>query len=157
MGKHKAYCWACQDRHFPPTGKKCQNVEKVKNDELQTPSEVKKSRGGRSRDSQSNKQVISSVLALDKVSSVTHEKDSHAKRVLNPGHLDQSDTDEDEDLAEEAAGNVQSRILEELKKMNARLDVVEHQVAGTSGSSKQERQDSKLSKSSKKFSQKCHK
>ena len=149
MGKHKAYCWACQDRHFPPTGKKCQNVEKVRNDEMLTPSKVKKHGSGRSRDSQSNSQVISSVSALDKAASVTHEKDSLAKRVLNPGPLDQSDTDEDDSSTEEAAGKVQSRILEELKKMNARLDVVEHQVAGTSGNSRQEKQDSKLSKSSK--------
>ena len=149
MGKHKAYCWACQDRYFPPTGKKCQNVENVKNDEMLTPSKVKKHGSGRSRDSQSNSQVISSVSALNKAAPVTHEKDSLAKRVLNPSHLNQSDTDEEDDSAEEAAGNVQSRILEELKKMNACLDIVEHQVAGTSGNSKQEKQDSKLSKSSK--------
>ena len=117
-------------------------MEKVKNYEMLTPSKVKKHGSGRSRDSQSNSQVISSVSALNKAASVTHEKDSQAKRVLNPGHLDQSDTDEDDE-------NVQSRILEELKKMNVRLDVVEHQVAGTSGNSKQEKQDSKLSKSSK--------
>ena len=40
--------------------------------------------------------------------------------------------------------------------MNARLDVVEHQVAGTSWNNKQEKQDSKLSKSTKK-NKACHK
>ena len=116
---------------------------------MQTPgtSKVTKTRSGGRQDSQSNKKVYSSVLALDSSSSVTHEMDSHIKRVLNPGRSDQNDTDEGGYSAGEMDGNVQTRILAELKKMKARLDVVDHQVAGASGTSKHGNQDSKLSKS----------
>ena len=149
MGKHKAYCWACQDRHFPPTGKKCQNLGQLNSSEEQTPGTKKstKTRSRGSRDSQSNVKVSASVSALDRATSVTQEMDSQVKRAFNPGHSDQSDSDEGADSTGEMAGSVQSKILTELQKMNARLDMVEHQVAGTSGSSKHGSQDSKLSKS----------
>ena len=140
MGKHKAYCWACQDRHFPPTGKKCQNLEHLNSNEDQVPGtrKVAKTRNGGSRDSQSSK-VFASVSTLNRTPSVTHEMDSHVKRVLNPGHSDQSDSDEGGDSTGEITGSVNNRILAELQKMNARLDMVESQVAGATRCSKQGR------------------
>ena len=156
MGKHKAYCWACQDRHFPPTGKKCQNLEHLNSNEDQVPRtrKVAKTRNGGSRESQSSK-VFASVSTLNRTPSVTHEMDSHVKRVLNPGHSDQSDSDEGGDSTGEITGSVNNRILAELQKMNARLDMVESQVAGATRCSKQGNQDSELSKTVK--SKKCRK
>ena len=159
MGKHKAYCWACQDRHFPPTGKKCQNLEHLNSNDDQGPQnkKVAKTKSGGTRDSQLNK-VFASVSTHNRTPSVTHEMDSYVKRVSNPGHSDQSDSDEGGVSTGEGTGSVQNRILAELQKMNVRLDMVESQVAGASGatgSSNQENQDSKLSKTVK--SKKCQK
>ena len=115
-------------------------------DQIAGTKKVSKTRSGGSRDSQSNK-VFASVSTLNRNPSVAHEMDSHVKRVSNPGHSDQSDSDEGGNSTGEVAGSVQTRILAELQKMNARLDMVESQVAGASGRSEHGNQDSKLSKS----------
>ena len=59
------------------------------------------------------------------------------------GLSNQSDTDENEDLTDVIAVDVQTRILPELKKMNARWDMVEYQVTGATGTRKHIKQDSK--------------
>ena len=32
MGKNKNKCWACGDKHYPPTGKNCKNAQKPKSE-----------------------------------------------------------------------------------------------------------------------------
>ena len=61
---------------------------------------------------------------------------------MAPGHFAQIDTDEGEDSTDEMAVDVQTRILAELKKVNALLDVVEDHVAGAAGTRKHGKQES---------------
>ena len=135
---------------FSTHREKCQNLEHLNSneDQLAGTKKVTKTKSGSSQDSHSNK-VFASVSTLNRTPSVTHEMDSHVKRVSNPGYSHQSDSDGGWESTGEMAGSVQTRLLAELQKMNAQLDMVESQVAGASGSSKHGNQDSKLSKSAK--------
>ena len=82
-----------------------------------------------SRDSQLSKSKILSPMSLHGQSSVTHKQDFHVKRASTPGLEDQSDSEDDLQSADGGSASLQLKILEEIKKVSSRLDVVEHQVA----------------------------
>ena len=42
MGKNKSYCSKCEDRHYPPTGKKCQQKCSSDSDEGNSIAQTKK-------------------------------------------------------------------------------------------------------------------
>ena len=119
MGKNKNKCWACSQKHYPPTGKNC--VFAKKNEEaaqavLEVPSE------NDARDSSSSKVVIKKSVAL--------EKDSVVNRGYTSGHTSSSDTEEEDSSMEEGGQrDMQQKILSELQKVSSRLTVVEAQMA----------------------------
>ena len=91
MRKPKDYCWMCEERHFPPTGKKCQMASKGKKEQEASTSQV----GSRSRDSLLSKTVSASkTTPRHGCPSVAMEKDSHVKKVSTPGQDDLSNSDE---------------------------------------------------------------
>ena len=79
-------------------------------------------------------------------SSVAQEMDSKVKKASAPGHQNQSDTDKGEfSTGEIQERDVQWQILEKLKKVNTRLDVVESQVADVAATRKKDKKKLKLS------------
>ena len=40
MGKQKKNCWKCGSRHVPPTGKKCENIELLSDENISVPADV---------------------------------------------------------------------------------------------------------------------
>ena len=121
MGKNKNKCWACGDKHYPPTGKNCKKAQKVEEDVSSDSTDVSLDE----RDSPlSQVKCQKSVKKSVKKRSVTVEKDSSVK-----SHCGQSDTVDGASLVDEAAGQgVQLQILAELRSMSARLEAVEGQV-----------------------------
>ena len=121
MGKNKNKCWACGDKHYPPTGKNCKKAQKVEEDVSSDSTEVSLDE----RDSPlSQVKCQKSVKKSVKKRGVAVEKDSFVK-----SHCGQSDTVDGASLVDEAAGQgVQLQILAELRSMSARLEAVEGQV-----------------------------
>ena len=70
-----------------------------------------------------------SPMSLHGQSSVTQKQNFHVKRASTPGLEDQSDTEDDSDSTYGGSASLQLKILDELKKVTSRLDVVEHQLA----------------------------
>ena len=130
MGKHKGWCSKCSKRHFAPTGKKCQEIvnEQSSADEMPVKSKKKKSVSD-GRDSQLSKSKVMSPMSLHGQSSVAQKQNFHVKRASTPGLEDQSDTEDDSDSTNGGSASLQLKILDELKKVTSRLDVVEHQLA----------------------------
>ena len=130
MGKHKGWCSKCNKRHFPPTGKKCQEViyEQSAADETMVKPKKKGSKID-SRDSQLSKSKISSSMSPHGQPSFAHKQDFHIKRASTTGLEDQSDSEDGSDSADGGRGSLQLKIFGELKKVSSRLDIVEQQVA----------------------------
>ena len=130
MGKHKGWCSKCSKRHFPLTGKKCQEIvnEQSSADEMPVKSKKKKNVSD-GRDSQLSKSKVMSPMSLHGQSSVTQKQNFHVKRPSTPGLEDQSDSDDDLESTDGGSVLLQLKILDELKKLYSRLDMVEHQVA----------------------------
>ena len=130
MGKHRGWCSKCNKRHFPPTGKKCQEVIYEQSTADETMVKPKK-KGNKidGRDSQLSKSKISSSMSPHGQPSVAHKHDFHVKRASTPGLEDQSDSEDGSDSADGGTASLQLKILGELKKVSSRLDVVEQQVA----------------------------
>ena len=147
MGKNKNKCWACGEKHYPPTGKNCKNAQ---NPEEEAESSVSVDVSLDERDSPAS-QVKShkKVKKCVKKPGVTVEKDS---AVSHYGH---GDTTDERGLVEEAAGQgVQLQILAELRSMSARLEAVEGQVnkqGSVHGSTKTKGQKLSSCTKSKKF------
>ena len=145
MGKNKNKCWACSQKHYPPTGKNC--VFAKKNEEtavVEVPSE------NDARDSSSSKVVLKK--------SVAPEKDSVVSRGYTSGHTSSSDTEEEDSSMEEGGQrDMQHKILSELQKVSSRLTVVEAQMASGQGTSKKGAKGQKLSTVVKCKKRKCHK
>ena len=120
MGKTKNNCWACGQKHYPPTGKNCKNAHK----EEATGSAVLAS-GVDERDSCPERIVHSKKALKRSKNAVAREKDSHVKRVQYSSTESDSDSDQQEALGERASLDVQGQILRELKEMSSRLNAVE--------------------------------
>ena len=138
MGKNKDKCWACGDKHYPPTGKNCKKAQKVEEDVSSDSTDVSLDE----RDSPlSQVKCQKSVKKSGKKRSVAVEKDSSVK-----SHCGQSDTVDGASLVDEAAGQgVQLQILAELRSMSARLEAVEGQVGQKDVNSKPKGLKSKTS------------
>ena len=63
MGKHKGWCSKCNKRHFPPTGKKCQEVNEQSTADETIVKPKKKGSKTDGRDSQLIKSKISSSMS----------------------------------------------------------------------------------------------
>ena len=124
MGKHKAWCSKCNKRHFPPTGKK---YHKMIIDDMvlkaKTKSGVIDGRG-----SQPCKSKVNRSMSLHGQSSITQKQEFHVKRAFTPGREDQSDNEGGSDSADGGSASLQLRILDALKKVSNRLDVMEQKV-----------------------------
>ena len=118
MGKNKNKCWACSQKHYPPTEKNCVFAKKDQETDqavVDIPSE------NDTRDSSSSKVVDRKVVAS--------EKDSVVRRGYSSGHASRSDTEEESSMEEGGQLNMQQKILSELQKVSSRLQVVESQMA----------------------------
>ena len=139
MGKNKNWCTKCTKKHYPPTGKKClinietQHLEKSSGSMAVEEDDVV-------RDCLSSCKVTKSLATAGcSTKTSTTKKDLFVDGPGAPGHGDLSDSSgADSTDLEEDSGDVQVRILQELQKMNSRLDVVEKQVAGKSSKSKKD-------------------
>ena len=152
MGKNKRWCNVCEDRHIPPPGKKCVLHEKVSNQA----SEVSKLMDTVSFDNSISADSDSSldIPVKTKKGAVAKQKaqvggqNSKVKGASAPG---QHSTSEDEQQNQERGldGDVQILILQELRRVNSRLDTVEEQI-GEKGSTSSTTQGKghKLSKAS---------
>ena len=146
MGKNKNKCWACSQKHYPPTGKNC--VFAKKNQERDQPAVDIPSEND-ARDSSSSKVVNRK--------SVAPEKDSVVRRGYSSGHASRSDTEEESSMEEGGQPDMQQKILSELQKVSSRLQVVESQMALDQGSSRKNGKGQKLSTVHKCKKRNCHK
>ena len=144
MGKNKNNCWACGQKHYPPTGKNCKNAQK--RDEATTSAALASSVD--ERDSFPEYTMSSKKGVKGSKNAVAREKDSHAKRAQYSSVESDSDSDHEEALEKRASSDVQGQILEELKRMSSRLNAVEQQVA-TGTSNYDSNHDSRRSRRSK--------
>ena len=143
MGKNKNKCWACGDKHYPPTGKNCKNAQKPSHETVMS---------GTSDDSLDERDSLSSQAKSSvknkksaKYSSVAGKKDFGVK-----SQYGQSDTAGEMGLVDEAAGQwVQFQILAELRSMAARLETVEEQMGQQKSVTKVKTKTHKLSSSAK--------
>ena len=114
----------------PPTGKKCQEIVNEQSAAEEMPVKSRKKKGViDGRDSQLSKSKVMSPMSLHGQSSVTQKQDFCVKRASTPGLEDQSGSEDDLESADGGSASLQFKILEEIKKVSSRLDVVEHQVA----------------------------
>ena len=129
MGKHKGWCSKCTKRHFPPTGKKCQEILSEQSSADEMPVKSKKKKVTEVRDSQLSKNSIVSPMSQHGPSSAIQKQDCKVKRASTPGLADQSGFEDDSDSTDGGSTSLQVKILDELKKVSSRLDAVENQVA----------------------------
>ena len=122
---NKNRCWACSQKHYPPTGNNCVFAKQQEAGQVavKVPSE------NDTRDS-----------SLCKVSvqkkTVVPEKDSVVKKVYTSRQYGHSDSEEESSMDEGGQLDMQQKILVELLKVSSRLEVVESQMAVGQGSSK---------------------
>ena len=131
MGKNKNWCTTCTKKHFPPTGKKCPvNIEKQKQEKAAVNVTVEESSDV--RDSLLGHNVSKSLASAGcSTKGGTRKKDLFVAGPSAPGHDDlcaSSSADLTDTEEEEGSSDIQARILQELQRMNSRLDVVEQQV-----------------------------
>ena len=113
--KNKNHCSKCHSKHYPPTGKKCQNVvENVKNDPSNSVLPVTSS------DSDSDVRdsgVGAFNVDMGGMKKVTRQKDCFVKRVSTPGHSRPSDQADNSETSEDEhpSGGLQALILKELQ------------------------------------------
>ena len=158
MGKNKNYCSMCEDRHYPPTGKKCQQKFSPDSDEGNSTAQ-KVGPTKKSKNCQSSKHVKAGPVSPHGQPPVTHKKDFYVKTPMAKHLGNSSDSGEDSSSSDDGDQNqqtvLQMKILTELQKVNARLDVVEDKVAvGDKKKKKHGTELSKLSKVDKKESKK---
>ena len=136
MGKSKYLCSKCDERHYPPTGKKCQRQR----DSIEQCIVSKKStvKGKKSHGSE--------VGGLDS-SSYSHGSPSWRSVQVTPGATAVTHSDYDTSEEDKPQDTVQHKILKELQRVNARLDAVEDRMDNPSSS----QLDPKLSSPSVRF------
>ena len=115
MGKSKYMCSKCNVKHYPPTGKKCQ--QKVQEDELLTLTSAEKRK-------QSKKKHMSEVGGQNFLSD-SYASPGGKSTTLRTGADSWSSTGSDGDSSKETRVPVQDQILKELRKVNARLGTFE--------------------------------
>ena len=134
MGKNKNWCTICLLKHYPPTGKKCQNKSKSDSEH----SDVVNS--GMSSDEQVNQDLLlkkkskASKGAVKRTrTTATGKKDLLVKKAFASGQLDLSGSGDDLVAAPDAqqSSDLQLLILKQLQKVNDRLDHVEEQVTAS--------------------------
>ena len=97
MGKHKGWCSKCTKRHFPPTGKKCQEILNELSSADEMPVKSKKKKVTEVRDSQLSKNSILSPMSQHGPSSAIQKQDCKVNRASTPGLADQSGSEDDSD------------------------------------------------------------
>ena len=144
--KNRNYCSKCHSKHYPPTGKKCQNVmDKLKNQPSTSVDPVTLSSDSGSDGRDSGMGVFNVDMGKKKV---TQQKDCVFKRVSNPGQARPSDHTDGSDISEDEcpSGGLEALILKELQRVNSRLDVVEATVQGHRQHRRRDKDTQKLSK-----------
>ena len=150
MGKNKKWCNVCEDRHIPPTGKKCtmaKNMQKNVSDVSGQISSTNPDSSSVDSDSSSDHVVRTKKSTVSAKKAPGGGQNSNVSGAMPPGLHSQAGGEqptEDDSLA----GDVQVLILRELRKVSKRLDVVEERMedqgAAAAGSSR--RKNCKLSK-----------
>ena len=109
---HKKWCNKCENRHYPPTGKKCVATREQESHDTSV---------------ESGAEQNASPVKKMKGKSTTSKQKNAAEDVTQPEHQ----------------VDVQSRILEQLQRVNERLDAMEDKVEEVT---KKEKDRTKLSK-----------
>ena len=141
MGKTRYLCSKCGQKHYPPTGKKCDQNLTSNSDPKDS---VKVSKGKK-------KQAGKSHMSDD--GGLNCKSNSYGSLLSVPAALEESDLQSSEVSSEDegtdqVSTDIQSQILQELQKVNARLDAVEGRVAaGHQQTAMQGQKDTKLSTS----------
>ena len=141
--KNKNYCTKCRERHIPPTGSKHKKTMKLNSEnELSPVPSTSKSVSARSP-RKNNKSVMHK--SQDKGKTVTSCSDSKSDKKKTAKQQDCSEslsndfyhhtTGSHQDTSASVEENteqpdVQQLILQQLQRVNRRLDAVESQVAG---------------------------
>ena len=138
--KNKNHCSKCHEKHFPPTGKKC-TLKEVKDMSIPSTSAQQMTMSSDS-DSEVRDSGVGAVKVKMSARKITGQKDCSVKKGLPSGqflpsdHVPAQSSSEDE----HSSGDIQARILQELQKVNSRLDAVEDKVQEHSSST--DRRDS---------------
>ena len=153
MGKHKGWCALCNDRHYPPTGKKCQ-LEKQSGQESEHLDHCVNSLNPRPSSGAQDSKASSKKRGKTTKSATHPSKDkldfTVVKAIALQGDSDSEMTTEErvvEKTGKEPIGvdDVQVLILQELKKVRSRQDMVEEQVADDKKESVRRRDSAKVS------------
>ena len=134
MGKNKNWCTVCLLKHYPPTGKKCQNKKRSDSEHSDVVNSDVSSDDQVNQDLLSNKKSKASKGAVKRTSTAaTSKKDLHVKKALASGQLDLSGSGNDLAATPDAhqTSDLQLLIPKQLQKVNDRLDHVEEQVTAS--------------------------
>ena len=123
MGKSKYMCSKCDEKHYPPTGKKCQRQR----DSIEQGMVSKKSTG------KGKKSHGSEVGGLDS-SSYSHGSPSWRSADVTPGASAATYSEYDTSEEDRPQDTVQHKILKELQRVNTRLDAIEYRMDNSSSS-----------------------
>ena len=123
MGKSKYLCSKCDEKHYPPTGKKCQR----RSDSIEQSVVSRKSTG------KGKKSHGSEVGGLDSLS-YSHSSPSRRSAEVTPGVAAVTQSESDMSEEDQSEDTVQHKILKELQRVNARLDAVEDRMDKPSAS-----------------------
>ena len=157
--KNKNFCSKCFEKHAPPTGQKCTQGQDGQTKDSTVPKKKIVKKHNPNVISSSDNDSVSDSFSSDEV---TKQSDCSANRGVAPGKHRPSDhpksrkqgsSSEEEDTT---TTDTQALILQELRRVNSRLDAVEERVATTADSTKQGRLKlSKTSSSSDNIMRKC--
>ena len=143
MGKTRYLCSKCGQKHYPPTRKKCNQNLTSNSDPKDSVSKGKKKQAGKSHMSDDGglNCKSNSYGSLLSVPAALEESDPQSSEVSSEASSEDEGTDQ-------ASTDIQSQILQELQKVNARLDAVEGRVAaGHQQTAMRGQKDTKLSTS----------
>ena len=131
MGKQKRWCNVCDDRHIPPTGKKCTiNKKKVHRSTSDVSGQIDNSSfesSSMDSDSGSEQAVSSGKLPVSKNKAPGEGQNSFVSGASALGPQTMAEK-EQQSQDGSLAGDVQMLILQELRRVSKRLDVVEEQM-----------------------------
>ena len=123
----KNFCTKCQEKHVPPTGRKCDRVVEpsLEDPAVQVaPREVQQQSDGR------DIQLSGDNVRGRADSQVTTQPDCNAKRASAPGARSSSDLSSRSSQEEQAqpSPGIESLLLKELRRVTNRLDAVEGRI-----------------------------
>ena len=130
MGKNKVRCWACEQKHYPPTGKNCAAAKK-KVEELKV---VDVGDHMSSSENEDRDSLSSYVVKQKNVSAAG--KTSRSSKKSKAARSADTDSDAGDSMDEGGQRDMQRQILDQLQKMNSRLQVVESQMGDKQGHKK---------------------